>query len=63
MPTQMESGAPRYFVTRVKKDPAVPERYRRAGWMAFDTLHKAHGQVWPTRREATEDARRLEVTP
>lgn len=51
--------AARYLVTRMKKDPAAPLRYRRAGWMAFDTLHKQHGQVWPTWRQAVHDAARL----
>jgi hypothetical protein len=46
----------RYFVTRVKKDAAVPRRYRRAGWLVFDRLHHQHGQVWPTKPEAEAEA-------
>jgi len=46
----------RYVVTRMKGDPKVPVRYRRSGWMAFDTLHKRHGIVWPTKAEAEAEA-------
>ena len=46
----------RYVVTRMKGDPKVPARYRQSGWMAFDTLHKRHGSVWPTRAEAEAEA-------
>jgi len=54
------STSTRYIVTRVKKDRAVPTRYQRAGWMAFDTKHQQHGQVWPTKADAVADATRLE---
>ena len=50
----------RYIVTRMKKDQNVPKRYRRAGWMAFDTKHVRHGPVWPTKAEAEKDAATLE---
>jgi hypothetical protein len=49
----------RYIVTRMKKDRTVPLRYQRSGWMAFDTRHQRHGQVWPSKAEATADADRL----
>ncbi len=51
--------ANRYLLTRMKADPAVAKRYRRSGWMAFDTQHTQHGQVWPTRAEAVADVARL----
>lgn len=47
---------PRYIVTRVKKDPKVPKRYQQSGWMAFDTKHVQHGQVWPKKSQAQSDA-------
>lgn len=50
---------PRYIVTRMKKDPKVPARYQRAGWMAFDTRHQQHGQVQPTKALAQADANHL----
>jgi len=61
----MTKESPRYIVTRMVKDRAVPKRYQRSGWMAFDTLHKQQGQVWPHRDEAQRDADRLNgrITP
>ena len=53
------TSSPRYLLTRMKADPAVAKRYRRSGWMAFDTKHQRHGQVWPTRKEAADDVTRL----
>lgn len=52
--------ATRYKVTRMKADKSVPIRYQQSGWMPFDTQHKRHGQVWPTRAEAEAEARLLE---
>lgn len=49
----------RYIVTRLKKDRTVPARYQRRGWQAFDTSHRSHGQVWPTKAEAQADADRM----
>lgn len=53
------SRGPRYLVTRMVKDPRVAPRYQRSGYMAFDTRHTRHGQVWPTKAEAEADAERL----
>jgi ABC-type taurine transport system substrate-binding protein len=50
---------PRYILARVKADPSVAKRYQRSGWLAFDTYHKQHGQVWLTRRAAADDVARL----
>ena len=49
----------RWVVTRMKRERSVPKRYQRSGYMAFDTQHHQHGQVWPTRIEAKQDALRL----
>ena len=46
----------RYIVVRMVKDTKVPHRYQRSGWKAFDTLHKTHGQVWSSKREAEIEA-------
>ena len=51
--------SPRYILTRMKADRAVAKRHQRSGWMAFDTTHREHGQVWPTRKDAAEDVTRL----
>ena len=51
--------AARYTITRMAGDPSAPPRYRRSGWMAFDTQHQQHGQVWPTKAEAACEAERL----
>jgi hypothetical protein len=50
----------RYLVTRMNEDKSVSPRYRRSGWMAFDTQHKQHGAVWPTHKEAKAEALRME---
>jgi len=53
------TASPRYVVTRMKKDPTVPPRYQHGGWIAFDTQHQQHGQVWRVKADAIADACRL----
>jgi hypothetical protein len=57
--TALRKLAERYTVARIVKDRSVPPRYRQSGWMVFDTKHQRHGQVWPTKAEAEQDAARM----
>lgn len=51
---------PRFIVTRVIRDPRVPARYQRSGWICFDTKHPTAQNigVWPTRAQAQAEADR-----
>jgi hypothetical protein len=61
----MASPKPRYIPTRVIGDPKVAKRYRRSGWIVFDTAHpiashlfvntKAEAQSICNSRNATQN--------